>query len=325
MSGKIRAGIVGGTGYTAGELLYLLLHHPHASVAWVVSRSEAGRPVAAVHDTLAGLTDLHFCESMPQQEVEVVFLCLPHGTAKPFLQQHSWLSSTHIVDLSRDHRLAADADGFAYGLPEWQATRIAQSRHVANPGCFATALQLALLPLAQAGLLTEEVHVHALTGATGAGRTPTTTTHFSWRMGNVSVYKPFQHQHMAEVRQTLQAAQSKPLPPIHFVPMRGPWTRGIFASLYTRVGATRAELQQLYDEAYAAHPFTRRVEQALALKQVVNTNRCLIHLDRHGEWLHLTCALDNLLKGASGQAVENMNLMFGWPRTAGLELKPVVF
>ena len=322
---RVRAGIVGGTGYTAGELLALLLHHPQVEVAWVLSRSEAGRPVAEVHDALVGLTELAFCESVPVEAVDVVFLCLPHGAARPFLEQQQLPASAKIIDLSRDHRLEDSADGFVYGLPEWQADRIAAADRVANPGCFATALQLALLPLARAGLLTDEVHVHALTGATGAGRSLSATTHFAWRTANVSVYKPFRHQHMDEVRQTLQAAQRKALPPIHFVPMRGPWARGIFASLYTRTERTAEELHALYDAAFAEAPFTLRSDRPIALKQVVQTNRCLIHVMRQGEMAHITCAIDNLLKGASGQAVENMNLMFGFERTAGLRLKPGVF
>ncbi len=322
---SVRAGIVGGTGYTAGELLALLLHHPQVEVAWVLSRSEAGRPVAEVHDALVGLTELAFCESVPEEAVDVVFLCLPHGAARPFLEQHELPASAKIIDLSRDHRLEGSADGFVYGLPEWQADRIAAAERVANPGCFATALQLALLPLARAGLLTDEVHVHALTGATGAGRSLSATTHFAWRTANVSVYKPFRHQHMDEVRQTLQAAQGKALPPIHFVPMRGPWARGIFASLYTRTKLPEAELHALYDAAFAEAPFTLRSDHPIALKQVVQTNRCLLHVARQGEMVHVTCAIDNLLKGASGQAVENMNLMFGLERTAGLGLKPGVF
>ncbi len=322
---RARVGIVGGTGYTAGELIQLLVHHPYASLSWAVSRSEAGKPIAEVHEALMGVTDLRFCDSVPDEEVDVIFLCLPHGATRQFLSTHELPASAKIIDLSRDYRLAATAEGFVYGLPEWQAPRIAEASRVANPGCFATALQLSLLPLAKAGLLMQEVHVHALTGATGAGRRLSPTTHFAWRTANVSVYKPFRHQHMDEVRQTLQAAQGKVLPPIHFVPMRGPWARGIYASVYTHVDLSEPELWALYDETFAQAPFTVRVAQLVSLKQVVNTNRCLMHIARHGDVVHITCAIDNLLKGASGQAVENMNLMCGWPRTAGLDLKPSVF
>ncbi len=323
-----KAGIVGGAGYTAGELLRILLPHPHVEIAAVVSNSNAGVPVARVHDDLLGDTDLVFASELSGNE-DVVFLCLGHGNSRAFLEKKPLPESTRVIDLSNDFRLAANRDvagrHFVYGLPEANREEIRAATSVANPGCFATAIQLALLPLAAAGRLVEAVHVSALTGSTGAGRAPSDTGNFSWRNNNVSVYKAFTHQHLGEIGETLTGLQPDFARPIHFIPYRGNFTRGIFASVYTTSNLSLDEAQELYRNYYRDAPFTIVSEREIQLKQAVNNNKCFLHLQQHGDQLLITSAIDNLVKGASGQAVQNMNLLFGLEETTGLRLKSTLF
>jgi N-acetyl-gamma-glutamyl-phosphate reductase len=325
---KIKAGIVGGAGYTAGELIRILLHHEYVELCGIVSSSNAGNPVHQVHDDLVGDTDLVFASELAGDE-DVVFLCLGHGNSKAWLEKNRLPATTHIIDLSNDFRLEADAEfqgrEFVYGLPELNKSRIQVAQNIANPGCFATAIQLALLPLAQAGKLTDDVHVSAITGSTGAGQSLSETVHFSWRTSNVSIYKPFTHQHLGEIGESLAQLQSPLDSDIHFVPYRGNFSRGIFASVYTPSDSTQDEARQLYKDFYADAPFTTVSDKEIHLKQVVNTNKCLLHVQKFGKQLLITSAIDNLVKGASGQAVQNMNLLFGLPETTGLHLKSVLF
>ncbi len=320
----LKIGIIGGAGYTAGELIRLLLHHPAAEIAFVQSRSSAGRPVASVHDDLVGDTDLRFVAEVPA-EPDVLFLCSGHGESKAFLEKNQFSNSLKIIDLSHDFRLHRPGNDFVYGLPELNRTAICEAQKIANPGCFATAIQLALLPLAAEGLLNDEVHVHAITGSTGAGQQPTDTTHFSWRSNNLSIYKPFGHQHLGEIGQSLRQLQPGFGHAVNFIPVRGDFTRGIFASAYTRCEATESQLKELYRTFYHDAPFTKITDENPSLKQVVNTNKCLLFLEKHEDRILIISLIDNLLKGASGQAVQNMNLMCGLPETAGLNLKASAF
>ncbi|TPG71741.1 N-acetyl-gamma-glutamyl-phosphate reductase [Hymenobacter nivis] len=324
----IKAGIVGGAGYTAGELLRILLPHPNVEIAAVVSSSNAGAPVALVHDDLLGDTDLVFASELSGDE-DVVFLCLGHGNSRAFLENTPLPAATRVIDLSNDFRLAADRDvasrHFVYGLPEANRAEIKTATSIANPGCFATAIQLALLPLAAAGALTDAVHVSALTGSTGAGRALSDTGNFSWRNNNVSVYKAFTHQHLGEIGETLTGLQPGFARPIHFIPYRGNFTRGIFASVYTTSDLPLAGALKLYQDYYRDAPFTVVSEREIQLKQAVNNNKCFLHLAQHGDQLLITSAIDNLVKGASGQAVQNMNLLFGLDETTGLRLKSTLF
>jgi N-acetyl-gamma-glutamyl-phosphate reductase len=324
----IKIGIVGGAGYTAGELLRILLRHPHAELTAVVSSSNAGNPISRVHDDLVGETDLAFGADLTGIE-DVVFLCLGHGNSRAFLERTALPPTTRLIDLSNDFRLHADhvaADRtFVYGLPELHRTAIEGAQNIANPGCFATAIQLALLPLATAGRLTDDVHVSAITGSTGAGRELTDTTGFTWRTGNVSVYKAFTHQHLGEIGERLGQLQPGFAHDVHFIPYRGNFTRGIFASVYLKSDLTHDEARRLFQDFYADAPFTTVADAEIHLKQVVNTNKCLLHVQKVGKQLLVTSALDNLLKGASGQAVQNMNLLFGLPETTGLHLKAGLF
>ncbi len=317
----IKAGIIGGAGYTGGELIRILLQHPGCELAFVHSQSHAGKPLHEAHPDLLPMTDMPFSADF-SNEADVLFLCLRHGEAAPFLDRNAVPENVRIIDLSQDFRVGA-AD-FVYGLPELNHSRIAESRRVANPGCFATAIQLALLPLARAGRLRGDVHVHAITGSTGAGQSPTATTHFSWRHGNVSVYRPFRHQHLREMQHHLTRAGGHEFR-LHFIPMRGSFTRGIFATCYLRCELSQDEALALYRDTYAGHPFVAISERPLDVKQVVNTNFCFLHLEKHGDTLLITSVIDNLLKGASGQAVQNMNLQFGLEETAGLMLKAAGF
>lgn len=318
----IHAGIVGGSGYTAGELIRLLLLHPQAEISFVFSHSHEGQRLDQLHPDLIGQTDLRTTQN-PHQ-VDVLFLCLGHGHSGEFLRKHPGLAAK-VIDLSNEFRLQKDAGAFVYGLPEYQAERIAQASLIANPGCFATALQLALLPLAKQGLLSHSVHINATTGSTGAGRTPSGTTHFSWRDNNFSTYKPFTHQHLGEVGETLSALQGNSLGSLYFLPHRGNFSRGIHATAYTTTELSLGETMALYQEYYSSAPFTHLSEKALALKSVVNTNACQLHLHEHEGVLLITAIIDNLLKGASGQAVQNMNLMFNLPEVTGLQLKASAF
>jgi len=323
MTKKIAAGIIGGAGYTGGETLRLLLQHPHVSVAFVQSRSQKGKPVAAVHPDLLGDTDLVFAEEV--HPTDVLFLCMGHGESKQWLTENNVSNHTKIIDLGNDFRLGDSVANrtFVYGLPEFQRSAIAGADSVANPGCFATAIQLSVLPLAKAGQLAE-VHTVGITGSTGAGQKLQDTSHFSWRTNNISAYKTLTHQHLAEIRQTLQALQPGPVA-IHFVPWRGDFARGIFASSTIQSPLPLEELVALYTSFYQAHPFTHVAETRIDLKQVVNTNKALLFLEKEKDQLVVHVAIDNLLKGASGQAVQNMNLMFGFDETAGLKIKSIAY
>ncbi|MCE7862643.1 MAG: N-acetyl-gamma-glutamyl-phosphate reductase [Bacteroidetes bacterium CHB5] len=322
---KLKTGIIGGAGYTGGETLRLLLNHPHVEVVFVQSRSQAGKPVTSNHHDLVGETDLIYSADS-NQPVDVLFLCLSHGESKKLLSEQSFASTTRIIDLGNDFRLG-DKSGdreFVYGLPEFQREKIKQAKNIANPGCFATAIQLGLLPLAQAGLLTE-VHTTGITGSTGAGQKLQDTTHFTWRTNNISAYKTLSHQHLSEISQTLKKLQPSFGGAVNFVPWRGDFARGIFVTSVVRSALSLEELYKLYENFYAAHPFTHVSKEPINLKQVVNTNKCLIHLEKVGDQLAIHSITDNLLKGASGQAVQNMNLMFGLEESAGLRLKGIVF
>ncbi|MCB2409701.1 N-acetyl-gamma-glutamyl-phosphate reductase [Hymenobacter lucidus] len=325
---KIKVGIVGGAGYTAGELIRILLYHEFVELGAIVSSSNAGNTVHQVHDDLVGDTNLVFAAELVGDE-DVVFLCLGHGNSKAWLEKNALPDTTHVIDLSNDFRLEADAEfadrEFVYGLPELNKGRIQQAQNIANPGCFATAIQLALLPLAQAGKLTEDVHVSAITGSTGAGQSLAETVHFSWRSNNMSIYKPFTHQHLGEIGESLAQLQHELDVDIHFIPYRGNFARGIFASVYTPSELSQDEARELYRKFYADAPFTTVSDKEVHLKQVINTNKCLLHVQKVGKQLLITSVIDNLVKGASGQAIQNMNLLFGLPETTGLNLKSVLF
>ena len=322
---KITAGIIGGAGYTGGETLRLLLNHPKVEVSFIQSRSQAGKPVTTTHHDLIGETDLIYSADF-KQPVDVLFLCLSHGESKKLFSEQSFPSTTCIIDLGNDFRLGDKADNreFVYGLPELQRDKIKQAKNVANPGCFATTIQLGLLPLAKAGLLTE-VHTTGITGSTGAGQKIQDTTHFTWRANNISAYKTLTHQHLGEINQTLKKLQPGFGGELNFVPWRGDFTRGIFVTSVVSCALSLDELNTLYEDFYATHPFTHLSKEAINLKQVVNTNKCLIHLEKVGNKLAVHSITDNLLKGASGQAVQNMNLMFGFEESEGLKLKGTVF
>ena len=314
----IRAGIIGGAGYTAGELVRLLVNHPEAGIAWIHSESQAGKAVAEHHPGLVGDTDLVFTDVVDLEGIDVLFLCSAHGKSRSFWEEHPCPQGLKVIDLAQDFR--DESDGYVYGLPELNRARISGAQKVANPGCFATALQLALLPLAKAGLLEGDIHVQAVTGSTGAGVKPSATTHFSWRSNNLSAYKVLTHQHLAEIRRNLGVGEN-----LHFIPVRGDFTRGIFAVAQTACSLSLEEVRALYEAFYAEAPFTWVLPGEADLKQVVNTNKCLISLEVVQGQLVVTSVIDNLLKGASGQAVQNMNLMFALPETAGLRLKASAF
>ncbi len=322
---KAAIGIVGGAGYTAGELLRLLIHHPRVEVGWIHSHSQAGLPVTDVHQDLIGDTELVFTDTLEFASVEAIFLCMGHGASAKFLARHSVPDQVKIIDLSQDFRLADPAHDFVYGLPELHRSAIGQSQRVANPGCFATAIQLGLLPLAQAGLLHDEVHIHGITGSTGAGQQPTATTHFSWRNNNVSVYKAFRHQHLQEITQSVQHLQPSYARTLNFVPVRGSFTRGIFVSQYTSSDLSQTEAEQLYRTFYQEAAFTTVTTHNPHLKQVVNTNKGVVYVEKQAGKLFIISMIDNLLKGASGQAVQNLNLMMGWYEREGLNLKASYF
>lgn len=319
----IKAGIIGGAGYTAGELIRILINHPEAELDFVYSTSQPGKPVAGVHQDLLGEIDLKFTGEI-NKNVDVVFLCLGHGNSVKFLAENKFSENTKIVDLSTDYRMQGE-HSFVYGLPEFNKEQIKNADFIANPGCFATAISLAILPLAKAGLLNDEVHVNAVTGATGAGTSLSATTHFTWRDNNFSSYKAFEHQHLNEIGQSVKLLQQEKLPEINFIPNRGNFSRGIHATAYTKFEGSLEEAKKIYSEVYGDAAFTFVVEEDLHLKQVVNTNKCLLKLQKFGDKLLITSIIDNLLKGASGQAVQNMNLMFGFEETAGLKLKANYF
>ena len=319
----IRAGIIGGAGYTAGELIRLLVHHPEVELGFVHSTSNAGNQLTAVHGGLEGECDLCFSSEYDLSTVDVVFLCSAHGQSSVWMAENTLPEGLKIIDLAQDFR--DEHDGFVYGLAEWQREKIATATRIANPGCFATAIQLALLPLAAAGLLQEEVHITAITGSTGAGVKPSATTHFSWRDSTLSVYKAFNHQHLNEIGRNLRLLQPSFDRALNFVPMRGDFTRGILASVYTECPLTEEEAKALYRDYYASAEFTHIASRALDLKQVINTNKALVEVAKYGSKIHITTAIDNLLKGASGQAVENMNRIFGLDPHCGLNLKASAF
>ena len=322
----IKAGIIGGAGYTAGELIRLLINHPDVQLMWVNSSSNAGNPVASVHQGLIGETDLVFTDQTPFDEINVLFFCTPHGQTRTFLESHSVPDDLRIIDLSTDYRHQDGTHDFVYGLPELNRKAIVRgAKHIANPGCFATAIQLALLPLAKNLLLNKDVHVFAITGSTGAGVKPAPTSHFSWRNDNISIYKPFRHQHLDEIRQSLSQLQKSFASEIDFIPVRGCFSRGIFATLYLDCPVELSEIRRLYDDYYSDHNFTFVTDKMPDLKDVVNTNKCLLHLEKEGNKLIIVSVIDNLLKGASGTAVHNMNLLFGLHERTGLCLKGSAF
>jgi N-acetyl-gamma-glutamyl-phosphate reductase len=316
---KIKIGIIGGAGYTGGELLRILIHHPQVEIVFVHSNSQAGKPVYHTHTDLLGDTDLVFSEKY-HTEVNTIFLCSGHGESKKFLATNPEFKSLKIIDLSTDFR--DQSEGFVYGLAELQRDKIREANHLANPGCFATSIELALLPLASAGLIHDDVHVSAVTGSTGAGQSLSPTGHFSWRSNNISIYKAFTHQHLTEIGMVISSFQGAK-PTVNFIPYRGTFTRGIMANVYTKFSGTLEEAKTLYRNYYAEHPFTHISDVPVDVKQVVNTNKCLISLEVQEGNLLITSVIDNLTKGASGQAVQNMNLMFGLDETAGLRLKSV--
>ena len=322
-----KIGIIGGAGYTAGELIRLLLHHPEAEIAFVNSSSNAGNLLTDVHEGLLGETDMKFTDRLPLKGMDVLFLCMGHGKSAAFLAEHPVPASVRIIDLAQDFRLASPDNDFVYGLPELKREDIRQARHVANPGCFATAIQLGLLPLAANWLLLEDISVNAITGSTGAGVKPGATTHFSWRNNNVSIYKPFRHQHIAEIRQSLALLQPGFEASVDFIPYRGDFPRGIFCTEVVRIDPALPEedIVKLYRQFYETAAFTHYVDRDLDLKQVVNTNKALVHVEKFENKLLITSVIDNLLKGASGQAVQNMNLLFGLDEHAGLDLKASAF
>ena len=325
---KIKAGIIGGAGYTGGEMLRILVNHPNVEIAFVNSKSNAGNYVYEVHTDLFGDTELKFTGDL-SNDIDVLFLCVGHGDAKKFLAENEIPDNIKIIDLSQDFRLIPNSKfnnkTFVYGLPELNRDAIKSAQNIANPGCFATCLQLGLLPLAANSLLNSEVHITATTGSTGAGQSPSATTHFTWRNDNLSIYKAFDHQHLGEIGQSLNQLQPENGRTINFIPYRGDYTRGIIASIYLDSDLTGDEAIKLYEDYYAAHPFTHVTKRNIDLKQVVNTNKCFIQIAKHGSKLLITSIIDNLTKGASGHAVQNMNLMFGLDETTGLRLKATGF
>ena len=325
----IKIGILGAAGYTGGELIRLLINHPEAQIVFANSESNAGNHVSDVHEGLLGDTDLKFTSDMPFESVDVIFLCFGHGKSVQFLKDNPVPSRVKIIDLAQDFRISSPDHDFVYGLPEIHRAAISCCQHLANPGCFATCIQLGLVPLASAGLLTHDISVNAITGSTGAGQKPGSTTHFSWRTGNMSTYKVFNHQHLHEIRQTLHELQGSLNVSVDFIPYRGNFSRGIFCTEVvsfdgeegTSTNPGEDQLTAMYKKFYQDAQFTHYVDRPLDLKQVVNTNKCLVHVDKFGNKAVITSVIDNLLKGAVGQAVQNMNIMFGIDETSGLKLK----
>ena len=320
----IKAGIIGGAGYTGGEAIRILLRHPHCELVFVQSRSQAGKPVEHIHRDLAGETGIKFSETY-NENVDVIFLCLGHGESSLFLLNNQIDPKIRIIDLSQDFRLKeAKQSGFVYGLPEAFKDEIKKAQNIANPGCFATAMQLSLLPFAANKILADDIHISGITGSTGAGQKPTATSHFSWRSSNVSTYKAFRHQHLDEVEKTLKILQGTESS-IYFIPFRGNFTRGILSCTYMKSDLNLEQVTILFSDYYKSHPFIHIVDENPDVKQVVNTNKCLLFIEKHKDIINIVSVIDNLVKGASGQAIQNMNLMFGLEETAGLILKPVAF
>ncbi|MDR1259518.1 MAG: N-acetyl-gamma-glutamyl-phosphate reductase [Tannerellaceae bacterium] len=321
----IRIGIIGGAGYTAGELIRLLINHPDAEIVFIHSASHAGCKVTDVHGDLLGEIDMKFAGEPSPEDVDLLFFCSAHGDTKKFIESNPLPGELKVIDLSADYRIRDESHDFVYGLPELNRRQICHARRVANPGCFATCIQLALLPLAKHLMIGSDLHIHAITGSTGAGVKPGATTHFSWRSNNVSVYKPFEHQHLSEIKQSLAQLQHSFRHEVNFIPVRGDFARGIFATTYMDMKIDLGEIRRIYEEYYDDHSFTFLTDGNPDLKQVVNTNKCFIHLEKSGGKLLIISIIDNLLKGASGQAVHNMNLLFGLEETVGLHLKPSGF
>jgi N-acetyl-gamma-glutamyl-phosphate reductase len=325
---KINIGIIGAAGYTGGELLRILINHPNANIAFAHSKSQAGKPVYTTHTDLLGDTDLIFSGDdiqglLNQESLNVIFLCSGHGESQKFLTEFTLPAELKIIDLSTDFR--DESNGFVYGLPELQKEKIRSASKIANPGCFATSIELAILPLADAGFIKNDIHVSAVTGSTGAGQSLSATTHFTWRNNNMSIYKAFTHQHLTEIKMSLGKLQDGFDKAVNFIPYRGDYTRGIMANVYTEFEGSLEEAKALYKSFYEKHPFTHVSDAPIDLKQVVNTNKCIIHLEKHDGQILITSAIDNLTKGASGQATQNMNLIFGLPEDAGLRLKAPAF
>jgi N-acetyl-gamma-glutamyl-phosphate reductase len=327
MKSKIRIGIIGGAGYTGGELIRLLLSHPFAEISFVHSKSNAGNPLHKVHQDLLGSTDMVFSADI-HQHIDLLFLCLGHGESTRFLAENTVDASIRVIDLANDFRIKDHASigsrSFIYGLPELNKNQISSAQNIANPGCFATAIQLGLLPLAQAGLL-KEVYTTGITGSTGAGQSFSATSHFSWRANNIQAYKTLTHQHIAEIHQSLRSLQEDASPAVHFVPWRGDFTRGIFVSSTVPAQLSKEEMTVLFEDYYSGHPFTMLSENPISMKQVVNTNNCVLQIEQEQDHFVIHTAIDNLLKGASGQAVQNMNILFGLDETEGLKLKASAF
>ena len=320
----IKVGVVGSAGYAGGELLRLLLLHPKVKLVFAHSSSQAGKPIYSEHSDLFGDTDLYFTDTL-SQDIDVLFLCLAHGDSRTFLERNMFSNDLKIIDLSQDFRLKDNAGEFVYGLPELNRETIKKAKYVANPGCFATAIQLALLPLASIDGLDIPLHINAITGATGAGQQLSETSHFSWRNNNVSTYKVFEHQHLNEIGESLAQLQKGYKPQMKMIPIRGDFSRGIFATLLFQSDLELSKLESIYEEFYKEHPFTHFSHMAVDLKQVVNTNKCLINIQKVNQDVIITVAIDNLLKGASGQAIQNMNLLFGLEEKTGLQLKASAF
>ncbi len=321
----IKVGIIGGAGYTAGELIRLLINHPNVEIVFINSSSNAGNKVTDIHEGLYGEIDMVFTDELPLDQIDLLYFCTAHGDTKKFMESHTLPENLKIIDLSMDYRIASDEHDFIYGIPELNRNVICKSKHVANPGCFATCIQLGLLPLAKNMMLNNDVSVNAITGSTGAGVKPGATSHFSWRNNNMSIYKPFSHQHVPEIKQSLKQLQNSFESEIDFIPYRGDFPRGIYATLVVKTDVELDEIKRMYTEYYEKESFVHIVDKNIDLKQVVNTNKCLLHLEKHGNKLLIISCIDNLLKGASGQAVHNMNLMFGLEETIGLRLKPSAF
>ncbi len=320
----VRVGILGAAGYTGGELIRLLINHPQAEIVFANSESNAGNLICDVHEGLMGETDMRFTAEMPFGEVDVVFFCFGHGKSRAFLQEHTIPSHVRIIDLAQDFRIAGEHD-YVYGLPETHRQEISACMHLANPGCFATCIQLGLLPALKAGIISGDIHTNGITGSTGAGQKPGATTHFSWRNDNISIYKTFTHQHLYEINQTIHELQPQYNGQMFFIPQRGCFTRGIFVTSYARCNTPIEEVKAIYEDYYRDAAFTHVVSTSPDIKQVVNTNKALVYVERYADQLLMVSCIDNLLKGAVGQAVENMNLMFGLPEDTGLRLKASAF
>ena len=321
----IKVGILGAAGYTGGELIRVLLNHPEVQIVFANSESNAGNKVYEVHEGLIGETEMTFSSDMPFDAVDVVFFCFGHGKSAAFLKEHSIPENVKIIDLAQDFRIASPEHDYIYGLPETHRSQIMKTTHLANPGCFATCIQLALLPALKAGLISGDIHVNGITGSTGAGQKPGATTHYSWRNDNISVYKTFRHQHLLEIGQTVQELHPGYDGRVLFIPQRGCFARGIYVTAYAKCDASLEDVQRIYADYYADAAFTHFTTTSPDMKQVVNTNKAVVYVEKYEDQLLMICAIDNLLKGAVGQAVQNMNLMFGIDEKAGLRLKASAF